>query len=120
MTVPAHQFLWSHFDEAAHHCRRYSIAQIRKALVETGFEIDFVSQFMACIFPLVWTFRKIGGLRRSGTPEEARKLAMQEFRLVPVINDLLTSVMTLEARWVARGHHLPFGTSLVVVARRNR
>jgi SAM-dependent methyltransferase len=119
LTVPAHQFLWSHFDEAAHHCRRYSTPQIRKVLAETGFEIEFASHFMACIFPLVWAFRKIGGLRRSSSPEEARKLTMREFRLVPVINALLTSVMTLEARWVARGHHLPFGTSLVVVARSN-
>jgi hypothetical protein len=119
LTVPAHQSLWSHFDEAAHHCRRYSTAQIRKTLAETGFEIEFTSHFMACIFPLVWAFRKIGGLRGSGTPEEARKLTMQEFRVIPVINGLLTSLMTLEARWVARGHHLPFGTSLVVVARRN-
>jgi SAM-dependent methyltransferase len=118
LTLPAHQFLWSHFDEAARHCRRYSTAQIRQTLVETGFEVDFVSHFMACIFPLVWAIRKIGDLRRSGGPEEARKLTMKEFRVVPVINALLTSIMTLEARWVARGHRLPFGTSLVVVARK--
>jgi len=118
LTLPAHQFLWSHFDEAAHHCRRYSTAQIRQTLVETGFEVDFVSHFMACIFPLVWAIRKIGDLRRSGGPEEARKLTMKEFRVVPVINALLTSIMTLEARWVALGHRLPFGTSLVVVARK--
>lgn len=119
LTVPAHQFLWSHFDEAAHHCRRYSTTQIRKILAETGFEIDFVSQFMACIFPLVWAFRRIGGLRRPSGPEEARRLTMREFRVVPVINGLLASVMTLETRWLARGHKLPFGTSLVVVARRS-
>ena len=75
---------------------------------------------MAGIIPLVWAFRKIGGLRGPVSPEEARKLMMQEFRVIPVINGVLTPVMTLEARWVARGHHLPFGTSLVVVARRNR
>jgi SAM-dependent methyltransferase len=120
LTVPAHQFLWSHFDEAAHHCRRYSITQIRKTLADAGFDIEFASHFMAGIFPLVWAFRKIGGLRRSRSPEEARKLTMEEFRVIPVINGLLTSVMTLEARWVARGNRLPFGTSLVVVARRNR
>jgi SAM-dependent methyltransferase len=120
LTVPAHQFLWSHFDEAAHHCRRYSTAQIRKTLAETGFDIEFASHFMASIFPLVWAFRKFGGLGKSGSPEEARKMTMREFRVVPIINGLLTSIMTLEARWIARGHHLPFGTSLVVVARRNR
>jgi SAM-dependent methyltransferase len=118
LTVPAHQFLWSHFDEAAHHCRRYSAKQIQRALVDTGFAIDFVSQFMACIFPLVWTFRKLGGLRKRVNADKARKLALQEFRIVPGINGVLASLMTAEAHWLARGHRLPFGTSLVVVARR--
>ena len=118
LTVPAHEFLWSHFDEAAHHCRRYSPAQIRTRLVETGFAIDFLSQFMACIFPLVWVFRKVGGLRGPVGPEEAKKQALQEFRVVPGINGVLASLINLEARWIARGHRLPFGTSLVVVARR--
>jgi SAM-dependent methyltransferase len=118
LTVPAHQFLWSYFDEAAHHCRRYSATQIRKALVEAGFTIDFLSPFMACLFPLVWVFRKVGGLRKPGSPEEAKKLALQEFRIVPGINGVLAALITLEARWLAHGHRLPFGTSLVVVARK--
>ena len=83
LTVPAHQFLWSHFDEAAHHCRRYSTAQIRKTLAEAGFDIEFASHFMAGIIPLVWAFRKIGGLRGPVSPEEARKLMMQEFPCHP-------------------------------------
>jgi SAM-dependent methyltransferase len=118
VTVPAYQFLWSHFDEAAHHCRRYSPAQLRSVLTETGFDVDFLSPFMACIFPLVWAFRKIGGLRGSGGPEDAKRRALQEFRLVPGINRVLVSLMSLEAQWLARGHRLPLGTSLVVIARR--
>jgi SAM-dependent methyltransferase len=118
LTVPAHKFLWSHFDEAARHCRRYSPSQLRQSLVETGFAIDFLSQFMACIFPLVWIFRKVGGLRRPGGPEEAKKQALQEFRVVPGINGLLASLINLEVHWLVRGHRLPFGTSVIVVARR--
>jgi SAM-dependent methyltransferase len=118
LTVPAHQFLWSHFDETAHHCRRYSPAQLSSILIDTGFGVDFLSQFMACTFPLVWVFRKIGSLRGRGNVEEARSLAMQEFRLVPGVNGILASLLELEALWVARGHRLPLGTSLVVVARK--
>jgi SAM-dependent methyltransferase len=119
LTVPAHQFLWSHFDEAAHHCRRYSPTQLGQSLAEAGFAIDFLSQFMASIFPLVWAFRKLGGPRGAVSQEEAKKQAMQEFRVVPGINGVLAALITLEARWLAHGHHLPFGTSLVVVARRS-
>jgi SAM-dependent methyltransferase len=115
LTVPAHKFLWSYFDEAAHHCRRYSSAEIRDKLTTAGFEVEFLSQFMAFIFPIVWLLRKLTGLRKSS---DAKLLASQEFRVVPVANQILTVILDLEARWVARGYALPIGTSLVVVARK--
>jgi SAM-dependent methyltransferase len=115
LTVPAHKFLWSYFDEAAHHCRRYSSAEIRDKLTAAGFEVEFLSQFMAFIFPIVWLLRKMSGLRKSS---DAKLLASQEFRVIPVANQILTVILDLEARWVARGYALPIGTSLVVVARK--
>lgn len=118
LTVPAHQFLWSYFDEAAHHCRRYSAHEIRQKLTDAGFQVEFLSQFMASIFPIVWIFRKVQGLRRQSDSDRAQSRALDEFRIVPIVNQILTALLTLEARWVARGHHVPIGTSLVVVARR--
>ena len=120
LTVPAHQSLWSYFDEAAHHCRRYSADEIRKKLTEAGFEVEFQSQFMACIFPMVWIFRKMSGLRKRRGSGNAMMLALAEFRLVPIVNEILTALLNLEARWIARGHRLPMGTSLLVIARRPR
>jgi SAM-dependent methyltransferase len=116
LTVPAHQFLWSYFDDAAHHCRRYSARDIRHKLTEAGFQVEFLSQFMACIFPMVWIFRKMRGLRKHSDSDSIRSRANDEFRLIPIVNQILTALLTLEARWLARGHHLPIGTSLVVVA----
>ena len=117
LTVPAHQYLWSYFDQAAQHCRRYSSQEIRDRLVEAGFQVEFLSQFMACIFPVVWLFRKISTRRALGA-EDARTLALKEFRVIPVINGLLTALLKLETGWVSRGHRLPIGSSLIVVARR--
>jgi SAM-dependent methyltransferase len=116
LTVPAHQYLWSYFDAAAHHCRRYSASQIRDRLTQAGFQVEFLSEFMTCIFPMVWLFRKVGN-RRQGT-EDARTLAMKEFRVLPVINGLLTALLKLETLWLNRGWRLPIGTSLIVVARK--
>src|SRR5262249_32278194 len=120
LTVPAHQSLWSYFDEAAHHCRRYSGDEIRRKLTAAGFEGEFQSQFMACIFPLVWFLRKISRLLPQSDFRDAKMLASDEFRLVPVINGILTALLTLEAAWVTRSHKLPIGTSLLVIARRPR
>jgi len=119
LTVPAHQYLWSYFDEAADHCRRYSAQNIRARLTEAGFEVEFLSQFMTCIFPIVWLVRKISGHRQQSGSEDARALASKEFRVLPLINGLLTRLLNLEAFWLSRGHHLPIGTSLIVVARRS-
>ena len=45
---------------------------------------------MTCIFPIVWVFRKIGARRQARGTEDARTLALREFRVIPVINGLLT------------------------------
>jgi SAM-dependent methyltransferase len=126
LTVPAHQFLWSYFDEAARHCRRYSPDAIRAKLTDAGFEVEFLSQFMASIFPLVWMVRKMRGLKRNQRLAQElknreltnRELTNDEFRIVPVVNQILAGMLNLEARWLSRGHRLPIGTSLVVVARK--
>jgi SAM-dependent methyltransferase len=118
LTVPAHQYLWSYFDQAAQHCRRYSSKEIRDKLVQAGFEVEFLSQFMSCIFPVVWIFRKIGNRRLRHNPENSKALTLTEFRVVPGINALLAGLLKLEANWIGRCHRLPIGTSLIVVARK--
>jgi hypothetical protein len=73
---------------------------------------------MACILPLVWIFRKMRTFRQQAGPDAARAQTSAEFRIVPIVNPILTFLLTLEADWLAQGHRLPFGTSLVVVARK--
>jgi SAM-dependent methyltransferase len=120
LTVPAHQHLWSYFDEAAHHCRRYSANEICARLTEAGFHVEFVSQFMACTFPIVWLWRKTTALRHFWGSTNTRTLAAQEFRVIPVVNGALTALLKLEALWLSRGHTLPIGTSLVVIAQKQQ
>ncbi len=116
LTVPAHQSLWSYFDEAARHCRRYSATGIRQKLENAGFEVEFLTQFMACIFPIVWVYRKLN--QPQTETESAQERASDEFRIVPIANRILAGLLHLEAKWICRGHSLPIGTSLVVVARK--
>lgn len=116
LTAPAHQGLWSYFDEAACHCRRYSEKGIRRRLEDAGFEVEFLSQFMASVFPVVWAHRKLN--RPGHGVKSAQDRVRDEFRLIPVVNGILTGLLYLEAKWIGRGHSLPIGTSLVVVARK--
>jgi 2-polyprenyl-3-methyl-5-hydroxy-6-metoxy-1,4-benzoquinol methylase len=63
LTVPAHMSLWSSFDEVSGHCRRYSAAELRQKLVGTGFRMEYLSQFMVSILPLMSTSRRLSHLR---------------------------------------------------------
>ena len=117
LTVPASMALWSYFDESAHHCRRYERPELESKLRDTGFTIDVLTPYMASIFPLVWAGRQWAA-RFSGQRKTADELTEQELKITPVVNDVLLFFLSQEARWIGRHHGLPFGTSLVALARR--
>jgi SAM-dependent methyltransferase len=124
LTVPAHQSLWSYFDEASHHCRRYEPAELRGKLNQCGYEIEFLSQFMASIYPLLWLVRRIKSMRRrprnSESVDKARVLSLEDLRIVPVVNGLLTFLLMQEAKLIKSRFVLPLGSSLIAVARRTQ
>jgi SAM-dependent methyltransferase len=123
LTVPAYRSLWSYFDEASHHCRRYEPRDLRQKLDQAGFEVEFLSPFMASVYPLMLLVRRISSLRRQGkTPsaESDLSLTLQELRIVPVLNGLLTFVLRQEARLIQARRVLPFGSSLIAAARRKQ
>lgn len=124
ISVPADMRLWSYFDEASSHCRRYEPGELQTKLVETGYRVVFDSYFMATLYPPLWIGRrtrqllsKLGARRHAGAnAASAQDLAIPELRPIPVVNELLDLVLRLEAALVAGKRRLPFGTSLLVVA----
>jgi 2-polyprenyl-3-methyl-5-hydroxy-6-metoxy-1,4-benzoquinol methylase len=118
LTVPAHKSLWSYFDEASHHCRRYGMAELEAKLAASGYRIEYMTQFMACIFPVVWLGRRLARLAaRRGLSSD--RLAANELRVTPIINDIASLLLAPEARLIARRRRLPVGTSLLAVARKH-
>lgn len=118
LTVPARRSLWSYFDEACHHFRRYEKQELRDKLGQAGLEVLHVSYFMCCIYPLLWMTRRLLRQSSSAPTERADVVARREFKIVPVINEAIAAMLSMEAIWVSRGNHLPIGTSLLAVARR--
>jgi SAM-dependent methyltransferase len=112
ITVPAHKTLWSYADDFAMHCRRYESSELSEKLVSAGFEIGFVSPFMALLYPALRLWRYINGSGSGTSNQQFRR----DLTIVPVLNELAALVMSVEARWVATRRHLPFGASLVAVA----
>jgi len=120
LTVSAHMSLWSYFDDATGHCRRYSRSLLAARLADSGYSVEFLSEYMASILPLIWFGRRVVGVARRRFRERISpaELTHRDFRIIPGLNDLLALLLSLEAVWLARKHRLPFGASLLAVARK--
>lgn len=122
LTVPAHPSLWSYRDDVAHHFRRYKLTELKSKLVCTGYRVEYLTQYMASILPLVWVGRRLASLfdRYSvGDISRARGLDARELRITTVVNDLLALLLAQEARVITRRRQLPIGISLLALARKD-
>jgi SAM-dependent methyltransferase len=117
LTVPAHRYLWSYFDEAAGHCRRYRLDELQGKLAEAGFQVEYLTQYMAGTYPLVWLNRKVRP-RVEARSLSSEELVQREIRIVPVLNEVLSFLLSWESKWVAKRRRLPIGASLLAVARK--
>lgn len=119
LTVPAHPSLWSYFDEASRHCRRYTREELAGKLEAAGYRVECLTYFMASLLPAVWIGRRLAAMLSRQPAEEAAqadRLAVKELRITPGVNGLLAALLTVEAKVLARRGRLPWGASLLAVA----
>jgi len=110
ITVPAFPFLWGPHDEAHHHHRRYRAKGLQQLLESTGYKITTLSYCNTWLFPVAAAVRL---LRRRFPGGDAGA----DLSLPPApINALLAAVFSSERHLIHAG--LPFGISLVVMARK--
>jgi SAM-dependent methyltransferase len=107
LTVPALPSLYSRWDELSGHHRRYQRAPLRSLLAANGWSTLRIRFFFSYGALPAWIQRRV--LRR-----------VQEFefpRVAPLTNALLITLGRIE---LGLGNAIPFGTSLIAVARRSR
>jgi len=114
VTVPASMALWSDWDVALHHFRRYDRQQLRALFPSERWELVYVNYTNVLVYPAVWAVRKWRAFcKGSGAGSSA---ARSEDRVPPRwINVLLRDAFVGMANWRMP---FPFGVSLVLVARR--
>ncbi len=100
LVVPAHPFAYGALDEELEHFRRYSRAGLEEKLRTVGFEIESTSRANSIGLFGWWFNGRI--LRRRHVPT-----------FQATLNNMLVPLLRLE-----RVFRIPFGLSLVVVARR--
>ena len=111
ITVPAFAWLWSEHDTRHHHKKRYSREMMRKLAEDAGLKVEKSSYFNTLIFPVIVGVRflkKLLGIAErpdDGIPG-------------PILNGILMRIFGSE-RYLLRHMSLPFGVSILCIARRD-
>ena len=113
LTVPAHQALWSDFDRASGHVRRYSPDSLRDVARRAGFRIARLTQFMMPLLPLVWINRRL--VRRGASSDPIRR----ELHVPALLNAVMLATLRIEGAWLAQERRIPRGTSILALLRKN-
>ena len=115
-TVPAFPLLWGNIDEVGHHYRRYRREQLVERVRAAGFEPQLVRYFNFLLFPPIAAIR-IAARLLPGHEDESETVR-SDFDIVKEgpVNELLARLFGLEARLL--GLSLPFGVSLLLIARK--
>lgn len=111
VSVPQHRWLWSEADAHACHVRRYTKAELVEKMKHAGLDIEYVTSFVCLLVPLMWLSRL---KTKKGTYDP-----MAEFNIPRWLNRCLKAVMDLEFLLLKMGLRLPFGGSLLVLARKS-
>ena len=113
ITVPQHAFLWSQYDEHAHHVRRYSAQELRAKVLRAGFRVVMMTSFVSLLLPLMLLSRR---LRRKSAADYD---VLADLRVGRLTNFVLESILAIERVLIRIGIRFPAGGSLLLVARRN-
>lgn len=111
VTVPASMALWSDWDVALHHFRRYSRPQLKALFPPEQWELIHVNYTNVAVYPAVWLVRKW----RKWFPHKADGGRSEDRMPPPYLNGLLRGLFVKPALWRLP---FPFGVSLFLVARK--
>ena len=107
--VPTFMWLWGLQDEVSNHRRRYTLPELRRAMVEAGFEVERTTYANITFLPPVFLVRVLMRITGMKTDSEARIN-------IPLFNPLFARIFGAEATFL-RFMNFPVGVSGLCVAR---
>jgi SAM-dependent methyltransferase len=109
INVPAYPWMRSYHDVAVHSRHRFVRPEMRALLRDAGFHVSLATYWNTLPFPLAV-------LRRKVFPPST---ATSDVRLYPApVEAGFNALMALEHGWLGLGGRLPFGSSVLTVARK--
>lgn len=119
MSVPAYEWAWTHHDDLNHHHRRYTRRRAVQAVVNQGFEVERASYMFASTFPMFAVSRLVERWRQRNVPPP--DLGPEGVPPLPEVGAVAERVLLGASRAESRALRrwdLPFGSSVVVAARK--
>jgi SAM-dependent methyltransferase len=116
ISVPQYMWMWSKTDDYACHKRRYSKKELTSKLRSKGFQIEYATSFVFTLFPLMMISRFFSR-KQKGVPDTHANNA-PELKINPVLNTVFGWLMKVDELLIKAGLRLPFGGSLVIVAKK--
>ena len=111
LTVPAHQWLWSHHDEVLHHFRRYSRKSLADVLQTAGYDVRRLTFTNSALFPAAAAARLLDrGLSKD------RESASSGSDIPPGVANAAMKALFRSERHVLGRLDLPMGLGLLAVA----
>lgn len=107
--LPAYSWMLSAHDRRVHNARRFTLGQARRLLAEHGFSVLKSTYWNTILFPLMLLHRLF---ERDDAESDVRDFPPWQDRL-------FSAALAVERRLIRSGVGLPFGGSLILVARRN-
>jgi SAM-dependent methyltransferase len=117
VTVPQYPWMWSSLDEVVHHKRRYRRSELLRKLRDANFSVVFCSSFVTTLFPVMAASRLLSRARTG--PVDTKQAFASHVTLPAALNRLFDGVMRIDELVLRGGFSLPFGGSLLAVARKS-
>lgn len=114
LSVPAFPSLWNANDIYSQHRRRYTKSACYTALRAPGFVVSRSTFWNALFFLPVWCVARWQQWRPVAKEQLQNNLSF----LPRWLDRVLLRLLCLENAWILRGHHFPFGVTLVVSAKK--
>jgi SAM-dependent methyltransferase len=113
LTVPAYQWLWSEHDDWAAHRRRYTRPRLVAAVERAGFRPLRTTYFNSFLLPPAAVLRRTPARRLVRVQQDELGAAS------PAVDRVMTGLAAVERRWARGRRTVPFGLSIVTLARRD-
>ena len=116
LTVPQYQWMSSRLDVLVRHKRRYGRRELLSKLEGAGFDVVYLTSFVTVLFPLMAAVRLRDQLRADSVDTKAD--FESQVALPPALNAAFDWISRIDETLLRAGASLPFGGSLLAVARR--